>query len=401
MPKPTKKQQRHALKKQKARAEKRRALRNSPMPRVESPPYGIALMAPGGPLNDEAMLRNAIQQFVFHSIKAPEMEAALALYFGDEFLQTRTLTADEPEIATFQEWYFFDYMPKSGVRLIDQFAQKVGPTLPPAQQAILYSWIETNRLRLFEVSEVTPGIGEVVEDLLTGEVIHASDISVSHTVYRWAIVLARALRTGERWGFTGAGMIFSPENKLRLVRFLSERWQQYQASHPDAVVADFYRDHSLELFKYGQQVQDDATHPLYLSAEGHELVKASASYRVLDYRRVIEVLDQSEEFVFAGQSEEMRNAEHYNWVLRGRSQAPEPIMPNSERTAILLRTEWSAGPGTPSFLNLGDLYVGPKLLRLDCTSRERLVLGRQLLEGMLRELIVHQKDTFDAFDLQD
>lgn len=247
MPKPTKKQQRHALKKQKARAEKRRALRSSPLREAELSPYDFAPTAPAGPLDDEAMLRAAIQQFAFQRKKTPEMEAALALYFGDEFLQTRTLTADEPEIATFQEWYFFDYMPKSGVRLIDQFAQKVGPTLPPAQHAILYSWIETNRLRLFEVREVTPGIGEVVEDLLTGEVIRANDISISRTVRRWAIISARALRTGDRWSFTGSGMIFSPEDKPRLKQFLSERWQQYQASHPDAVVADFYRDHSLEL----------------------------------------------------------------------------------------------------------------------------------------------------------
>ena len=38
------------------------------------------------------------------------------------------------------------------------------------------------------------------------------------------------------------------------------------------------------------------------------------------------------------------------------------------------------------------------MLRLDCLSRERLALGRQLLEYLLNGLIVHKKDTFAAFD---
>ena len=305
MAKPTKKQQRHALKKQKVRAEKRRALRISSAQQADSSPYDTAPLLPATPLNDEAALRASIQKFAFRRANAPDMERALALYFGNDFVHTRTLTADEPEIAAFQEWYFFDFVPERGTRLIEQFAEEVGPTLPPAQQAMLHSWIETNRLRLFEVQEVTPGVGEVVKDLLSGEVIHGSDISMSRNARRWQIVLARILRTGERWSFTGAGWMFTPEDKHRLVRFITDRWRHYQAGHPEATFDDFYRAHSLDLLKFGQQVQADALHPLYRSAEGHELVRAGATYRVLDYRQVIERLDQAEEFVFAGPSEDV------------------------------------------------------------------------------------------------
>ena len=263
---------------------------------------------------------------------------------------------------------------------------------------MLHSWIETNRLRLFEVQEVNPGVGEVVKDLLSGEVIHGSDISMSRNPRRWQIVLARVLRTGERWSFTGAGLMFAPEDKRRLVRFITDLWCHYQAGHTEATFNDFYRDHSLDLLKFGQQVQEDALHPLYRSAEGHELVRAAATYSVLDYPQVIERLDQVEEFVYAGPSEEMRNADHYNWLLRGRSQAPEIFEEKTDRRKILLRVEWSRGAGEPSFLNLGDLSVGRQTLRLDCLSRERLALGRQLLEALLNGLIVHKRDTFAAFD---
>lgn len=400
MANPTKKHQRHALKKQKARTEKRRALRTSPAQQADSSPYNPAPLLPATPLNDEVALRASIQKFAFQRANVPEIEKALDLYFGEEVSRTNTLAADEPQIAAFQEWYFFDYMPKSGTRLVDQFAQKVGPTLPPTQQAMLHSWIETNLQHLYEVQEVTPGVGEVVKDLLSGEVIHGSDISMSRSVRRWAIVLARTLRTGERWSFTGAGLMFTPDDKHRLVRYITDHWRQYQAEHAEATFDDFYRDHSLELLKFGKQVQQDALHPLYRSAEGHELVNASAIFRVLDYRQVINVLDQAEEFAFAGPSADVRGADYYNWLLRGRSQTPEKNIVETDRQALLFRTEWSAGPGAPSFLNLGGLYVKPKLLWLDCLSRERLALGRHLLEDMLEGLIVHQQDTFTAFELQ-
>lgn len=400
MAKPTKKQQRHALKKQKARAEKRRALRSASVQPADLLPSDLAPALMGAPQDDEAALRDSIQTFVFRRAKAPEMDRALALFFGKEGMPERNSPDEEAQIATFQEWYFFDYMPASGVRLIEQFAAKVGPTLPPVQQSMLHSWIETNRLHLFEVQEVTPGVGVVVKDLLSGEVIHVRGISVSRAARRWQIVLSRILWTGERWNFAGGSMLLSPEDKPRLERFFTERWRQYQAEHPEATYNDFYRAHSLELFKFGEQVQADEANPLLRSAEGHELIRASATYRVSDHRLVIARLDQAEEFAYAGVSETMRNAEHYNWLLRGRSRAPEKREVETDRNAILCRTEWSAGPGSPSFRNLGDLNIGRNTLRLDCLSRERLALGRQLLEEMLDGLITHKQDTFTAFDLE-
>lgn len=397
MAKPTKKQQRHALKKQKARAEKRRALRSASARQADFPPFDFAPPPMGAPQDDEEALRASILEYVYERARGPELDRAIALFFGEKAARSRMSPNSEPEIAAFQEWYFFDFAPAGGERLIDRFARRVGPTLPPAQQAMLHSWIETNRLRLFEVQEVTPGVGEVVKDVLNGEVLQAYDITVSLKARKWQLVLARILRTNERWGFTGSGMFFAPDEKQRWERFLTERWQHYRAAHPEGAYSEFYRDHSLELFRFGQQVQEDMANLRYRSAEGHELVHASTTYSVLDYDQVAERLELAEEFVYAGASEEIRNADHYNWLLRGRSRAPGENAEKDGDRALRLRTEWSQGPGSPSFLSLGDLYIGPRMLRLDCLSRERLVLGRQLLEELLDGLITHQKDTFKVF----
>jgi hypothetical protein len=61
----------------------------------------------------------------------------------------------------------------------------------------------------------------------------------------------------------------------------------------------------------------------------------------------------------------------------------------------MLRTEWTEGPGQPSFLNLGDLTASKKWIELECLSRERLVAGKALLEEILAGLIEHAGDRFE------
>jgi hypothetical protein len=108
-------------------------------------------------------------------------------------------------------------------------------------------------------------------------------------------------------------------------------------------------------------------------------------------------LDASEEFVCAGPYEEHRGALHYNWIQRGRSFVPPSDRKPQER-AVLLRTEWAEGSGQPSFLNLGDLSVGPKWIELECLSHERLSSGKSLLEEILAGHIVWASDQFKDWE---
>ncbi len=64
----------------------------------------------------------------------------------------------------------------------------------------------------------------------------------------------------------------------------------------------------------------------------------------------------------------------------------------------MLRTEWVEGPGHPSFLNLGDLSLGPKWIELECLSRERLAAGKALLEEILAGQISHAGDRFEDWE---
>ena len=388
MAKPTKKQQRHALKKRKQRAAKRQRVRRQTAiePEMIFPRSSSA----------EQQLRSSIQRFAHQKTFATDFETALGLYFGEEAVRTRIISMDEPETADFQEWYYGDYVLAGGSRLIDLFAEQKGPSLPPEQRQMLHDWIRTNRLRLLEIQEITPGVGEVVKDLLSGEILRCFDISMSYAARKWSILLARPLLTNGRWHFTGSGGMFSPLHKELLVSLVRNLWQNYQAQHPSASLDEFYRDNSLQLRRLGHDVRKSSQNPVYVTLENHHLLQAAAEYEVLNQDQVLDCLDEAEEFVLAGESEDAPYEFHYVWLLRGRSRIPE--VPAPPELALQIRSEWTAGPGEPSYRSLGDVTVTDSTLELSCLSRERLAAGRSLLDALLPGAIIHRGDLFSEVE---
>jgi hypothetical protein len=179
--------------------------------------------------------------------------------------------------------------------------------------------------------------------------------------------------------------------KTEMVEAAQKLWADYQAMHPGAALSDFYRDQSLDLLRTIKRLQAEASRPpVFVSAEGHALMEARAEYIVRDAVGVGDRLGEAEEFNYAGESEEGPGAEHFNWLLRGRSHVPEKPMP--EKGALSLRSDWTAGPGEPAYRSLGDITLWDNRLELECMSRERLEAGKALLEEVLGDLVRHKRD---------
>ncbi len=239
----------------------------------------------------------------------------------------------------------------------------------------------------------------VVRDLLSDEILEINDISASYSVSRWMFGLFRPIRSAGRVSFTGSATLLSPMEKAGILETAQALWTKYQAEHPMGSLSDFYRDHSLTLHLAVKRAQEEASKPpIPLSAEGHSLILARARYLLRVERHQVEtVLDAGEEFVYAGPSEGHRGALHYNWIQRGRSFVP-PADQKPQKRSVQLRTEWTEGPGQPSYLNLGDLSLGPKWIELECLSRERLAAGKALLEDILSGLIKHTGDRYEDWE---
>ncbi|HEY5571755.1 MAG TPA: hypothetical protein VIK64_01970, partial [Anaerolineales bacterium] len=372
---------------------------NKPKPQAKR-----VLRTPPPPSYAEESLRNRISRFGLSKRFMDDFEIAFEQYMGPEAIRKQggrkilVLDEDDPAFSGFQEWFYFDYVLTSGDRMIDLFAKEAGPKLSAAQKKLLEDWMATNRLRLLETQSVEPGIGETMQDLLSGEILPMNDISFSYHGTRWSIFLARPLLTEGRWHFTGSGVMLTPLDKRRILKVATELRAGYQVKHPQAGLLDFYRDHSLDLLRAAKEVQKERSNPKALfTAEGHPAISARAEFALRgDPLEVESALDEAEEIVFVNEQEggEFSGCLHYIWLLRGRSCVPEAPEDRAPTDGLILSTNWTAGPGEPDFRKLGDLYLCWKDLTLSCMSRERLKAGKELLMQILSKRIKHRQDHF-------
>lgn len=370
-----------------------------PRPAVEASPR----LRPPEPGYTEKSLRRRIQGFAYQGDRFREdFEKAIELYLEQKPGTGVPLYFDDGDMPGFQEWYFNDFITRTGSRIIDLFIEEIGPRLNDAQRAMLADWLIWNRPRLLEFQELKPGIGVVVQDLLSGETFEVNDISASYSVTRWTFGLFRSICTAGRVSFTGSALLLPPTEKMSVLKTAQALWAAYQVEHPGASLPDFYRDHSLTLHLTVKRAAEKASRPpIPLSAEGHALVISKARYAIHgDPRQVEAMLDASEEFIYTGPSEVQRGALHYNWLQRGRSFVPQSVHKPEER-AVLMKTQWTEGPGKPSFLNLGDLSLAEKWIELECLSRERLATGKALIESILGKSIRHVGDRFEDWEMYD
>jgi hypothetical protein len=370
-------------------------------PKPQAPPVR---RIPPPPSHAEKVLRKRISEFGLSERFKDDFEQAFEQYMGPGAIQKRggqkilVLDEEETELSGFQEWFYFDYVLQSGDRIIDLFAKEVGPQLSGTQRKVLKDWLATNRLRLLETQSVEPGVGETMQDLLSGEILRLNDISFSYSGSRWNIFLARPLLTEGRWHFTGSGTILTPLEKPRILKAAKELWAAYQEKHPQADLLDFYRDHSLDLRRAEKEILEERGRPKALvTAEGHPAILARAEFTLRgDPLQVESALDEAEEFVFVGEQEEGEFADclHYLWLLRGRSSIPEAPEDQVPSDGLMLSGSWTAGPGEADFRTLGDLYLCWEDLTLLCMSRERLEAGKELLNQILSSKIKHWQEHF-------
>ncbi len=210
------------------------------------------------------------------------------------------LEDEDAELPGFQEWFYFDYVLQSEERIIDLFVKEIGPQLAGAQRKMLEDWLATNRLHLLETQSVEPGIGETMQDLLSGEVFHMNDISFSYRATRWSIALLRPLLTEGRWNFTGSGILLTPLEKPHLLETAKKFWAAFQEKHPQASLLEFYRDYSLDLLQAANDIAEERRKPKALmTGEGHRAISSKADFIIKRNPREVEnALDDAEEFVF-------------------------------------------------------------------------------------------------------
>jgi len=148
------------------------------------------------------LLRRKLGDFADQPFFAQEASRARQIYVRSI---DPSLVNEYDEFVTerFFEWFIFDYQLSTGRTLLELFLES--PDLSAEEKELLREWAKA-RLTLYEVLEVFPGKGVVLQDLLGRNNVMVHDISIAQEINPGMILLMRVLKVGDRYEFSTSGL---------------------------------------------------------------------------------------------------------------------------------------------------------------------------------------------------
>jgi tetratricopeptide (TPR) repeat protein len=294
--------------------------------------------------------------------KADMTEAAL-LYFGRR-LEELGPQPDEALLGGFFEWYFHDFRPTStGRTLLEEYLRRTG-RLTAAERELLEAWRDA-RFGIWETQRIEEGKGVELRDLVAGDRVFVHDVSCSRSLVRWDCILSRIYRSDGRWYLAGIG-ISVPRTLLPGLMEQIER----ESREAGAPAAAFVRANSHRWHRVADEIARKQFAELrVVNAEGDDLEFSAAVYQVQDEAPLISALETVAPFeVEEGEAPGVRS---FAWLEQG-----------------------TDGPRR----SYGRIEVRDGRLRLECNSRKRLEIGRQLVEQYGGAWLRHLGDSFQSLD---
>ncbi|HEX6835111.1 MAG TPA: hypothetical protein VF334_00990, partial [Polyangia bacterium] len=232
-----------------------------------------------------------------------------------------------------------------GKRLVDHFAESrgrdFGREVALAVRSLRETWAS-----LFEVVEVHRGAGVALRDLIAGDAVRVSDVSVSESARCGDWMFAWVLPVGDRLQFVGTLCGVPDDARSGMVEALRE--EDDGGGRDRSALAPFVRDMLLDAIEATPM-------PAFVTGDGDELMFCSAHYAVRD------------------------EAALRRWL----TSAPQLDRINDNAWVWLEDDRYLAR------IDLG----GDGSLRLESNSRDRLERAKQLLASDAASLVEHRLDS--------
>lgn len=295
---------------------------------------------------------------------------ALEQYWGGKGL-TAPQFDDDHSFARFFDWFMFDYRRQArSRRVIERFERSASGDLRDEERRLLADWREA-RLSIYEVAAVRPGEGLVLVDLFTGERLDVVEREASTSLHKYDLVFTRPLKVFDTYGLSMVGLVI-PRSWKRVVESLARHeLARFRRHCPDAGWDEFFRQRSHRVNRFLVDMFLDRPRPRLQTTSGEPLIVCRAWFDVSDEEGVTAALAAAPEV---------------------QQEAEERDVDGNLRSAVFT---WFGGEGAlAGSLVLGDVRLTGRRLRLQCLSRERLAVGKRLLESRLGEHARHRVDEF-------
>jgi tetratricopeptide (TPR) repeat protein len=326
----------------------------------EPEPDNFRAPRPPGRSAAEQKLRARLLTFGQETLRKREIEEALAAFAGPA--PTDDVAEDMARVE-FLDWITHDYVaPRLGGTLIEEFLRRAPGGLAAGDRHMLEEW-QRSRYSLFEVQEVRQGSGVQVRDLLAGGEFFVHDVSSSNHMARWDCCLARSEATGGRVMFSGIARMVPPHAVGPL-----QEWAGAARRRSGLSWDPFLRANSHKLRQKASELVRKATDALQVvSFEGDPLVFSRSVYEVVDDGALRTALDGS-----------------------------DPLEKEDDPGAYVWLSEENAESGGRRVF--GHLRIAGGRLTLECSTRQRLERGKELLRGLAGAALRHKGDEFQSWE---
>jgi hypothetical protein len=290
---------------------------------------------------------------------------AQRLFFGGE-------GGHEKEAAEsgYWEWFLYDFRPGgSGPTLLEEYLRRRGPRVPAAERQLLENW-RNARYGLYEVQRVEPGTGMELKDYFGEERFFVHDVSASRELVQWDTIFNRVAESEGKHVFSGNGTVV-PRARLPQLAAQIEEGSRAAGQSP----ADYVRANSHLWYRTVKELCESGLRDLkVVNAEGDALEFCSAEYAVNDEGAVAGALEAAKVFEEgSAERDDAPGTRRFDWLEHAPEQSSDAVR-----------------------RSYGSLTIAGGILRLECNSRKRLEIGRQLLEKHAGQWLQHRSDTFKS-----
>lgn len=213
-------------------------------------------------------LRVALLEFAEEDRFDDEVAVALPRYWRDLYTASNAHQMDYHESARFYDWFLFDYIMEDGKRPIDLYVEEVGPTLKPAERALLEIWQAADPLTVYELIGYD-GQTLHLRDWLSGQEFDLFEPSGHGNVPIGALIIGRPVPVNDRMEFSTLVAFISPDEITDLRETLEAAREADLAEHPDATMAETLRRHNVLIIHHALNEAEKADRPPVARLDPH------------------------------------------------------------------------------------------------------------------------------------
>ncbi len=310
---------------------------------------------------------NNLKEKILRFSKEPRFEADIR-DANNLFFEGRE--PDEGDMRMFIDWFIYDYRLKNyGKSIIELFYLEKLQNLSNLEIEILEERQNTV-LGIYEVIGIERGRGVYIRDIFDNTEIFVNDVNSSKGMNKWDIIILRVITVGDKYYISGAACILPQSARAGIIQYAKEEFIDFKKEKPEATWRDFIKDlgYTFITFTYRKAAQPVQ----FATPEGDPIIFAKAIYKVMDYERAVDALQDIPGFEILDSGQ---NEIHFGWFV-------EVTELNPEGGRLIFQSTVITEEGEGKYKSMGDITINSNQLTLNCLSSERLERGKNLLKAL-------------------